>query len=74
MVARSRRTGARSMARGIFATLWIVLAGCSGLYLFMLVTDPAALGGQSMQFSAIAGGAPIPAGDGPLSRRRQRQS
>lgn len=67
MVVRSRRTGARSMARGIFATLWIVLAGCSGLYLFMLVTDPAALGGQSMQFSAIAGGAPIPAGDGPLT-------
>jgi len=63
MVARSRRSGARSMARGVFATLWILLAGCSGLYLFTLLTDPSAL-----QFSALAGGArEIPTGDGPLS-------
>lgn len=66
MVVKSRRHGARSMARGIFAFLWIVLAGCSSLYLFMLFTDPAALGSQSIQLSAITG-AGIPSGDGPLS-------
>ncbi|WP_204377339.1 hypothetical protein, partial [Methyloceanibacter superfactus] len=44
-----------------------MLAGFSGLYLFTLFTDPAALGGQTIQLSAITGGADIPSGDGPLS-------
>jgi hypothetical protein len=68
MVLKSRRTGARNWARGIFAFFWIVLAGFSSLYLFTLFTDPAALGGQTIQLSAIAGGTPaIPSGEGPLS-------
>ena len=67
MVARSRRQGARSLARGTFAFLWIVLAGFSGLYLFTVFTDPTALGAQTIQFSALSGGADIPSGDGPLS-------
>jgi hypothetical protein len=61
MAINSRRTVARSWARGIFAFCWIVLAGFSGLYLFTLFTDPAALGGQAFQVSAMTGGA-APAG------------
>jgi len=55
MVVKSRRSGARNWARGVFAFFWIVLAGFSGLYLFTLFTDPAALGGQIIQLSAITG-------------------
>ena len=55
MALRGRRKGGRSWARGAFAFLWIVLAGFSGLYLYTLFIDPAALGGQSIQFSAITG-------------------
>jgi len=54
-MVKRRRTGTRSWARGIFAFFWIVLAGASGLYLFTLFTDPAALGGQRIQLSAMTG-------------------
>jgi hypothetical protein len=54
-MVKRRRTGKRSLARGIFAFFWIVLAGASGLYLFTLFTDPAALGGQTAQLSAVTG-------------------
>jgi len=54
-MVKRRRTSTRSWARGIFAFFWIVLAGASGLYLFTLFTDPAALGGQSVQLSAVTG-------------------
>ena len=46
-MVKRRRKAKRSLGRTTFAFLWIVLAGVSGLYLFMLVTDPAALGGQA---------------------------
>lgn len=55
MALGGRRKGGRSWARGAFAFLWIVLGGASSLYLYMLITDPAALGGQSIQLSAITG-------------------
>jgi len=68
MVLKSRRTGARNWARGIFAFFWIILGGFSSLYLFTLFTDPAALGAPTIQLSAITGGTPaIPSGEGPLS-------
>jgi hypothetical protein len=54
-MVKRRRTGTRSLARGIFAFFWIVLAGASGLYLFTLFTNPAALGGQAVQVSAVTG-------------------
>jgi hypothetical protein len=54
-MVKRRRTGTRSWARGIFAFFWIVLAGASGLYLFTLFTDPAALGSQRLQLSAVTG-------------------
>ena len=66
-MVKRRRTGTRSVARGIFAFFWIVLGGASGLYLFTLFTDPAALGGQMVQLSAVgtdnapAAGPPPPA-------------
>jgi hypothetical protein len=60
-MVKRRRTGTRNWTRGIFALFWIVLGGASGLYLFTLFTDPAALGGQVVQFSA-AGNDVAPAG------------
>ena len=54
-MAKRQRTGRRSLARGIFAFFWIVLAGFSGLYLFMLFTDPSALGRPTVQLSAMTG-------------------
>lgn len=56
-MARRRRTGGRGAARNVFALLWIGLAGLSGFYLFTLFTDPAALGGQATQVSALPGDA-----------------
>jgi hypothetical protein len=52
-MVKRRRTGRRNWARGVFAFFWIVLAGASGLYLFTLFNDPAALGGQAVQLSAV---------------------
>jgi hypothetical protein len=79
-MVKRRRTGTRSWARGIFAFFWIVLAGASGLYLFTLFTDPAALGSQRVQLSAVTGDematgtspaakptAPVPAASGAVS-------
>jgi len=63
-MVKRRRTGTRSVARGIFAFFWIVLGGASGLYLFTLFTDPAALGGQMVQLSAV-GNDDAPAGPPP---------
>jgi len=54
-MVKRRRTGGRNLAKGVFAFFWIVLAGLSGLYLFTLFTDPAALGGQTFQMSALTG-------------------
>lgn len=56
MVVRGRRIGGRSWARGVFALLWIVLAGFSGLYLFTLFTNPSALGGETVKLSALVSG------------------
>lgn len=53
-MAKRRRTTKRSWGRATFALLWIALAGVSGLYLYTLLTDPAALGG-TIQLSAVAG-------------------
>lgn len=69
MVVKSRRTGARSWTRSIFAFLWIVVGGLSSLYLFTLFTDPAALSAYNVQLSAggVAPAVAIPPGKGPLS-------
>jgi len=50
-MAKRRRTGERSMARILFALFWIALGGLSGFYLFTLLTDPTAAGGQTAQTS-----------------------
>lgn len=55
MAKRRRTSSGPGVARGAFAVLWIMLAGFSGFYLFTLFTDPEALGGQSVQLSAVAG-------------------
>ncbi|MEZ5873622.1 MAG: hypothetical protein R3D30_01935 [Hyphomicrobiales bacterium] len=67
MALGDRRKGGRSWARGAFAFLWIVLGGASSLYLYMLITDPAALGGQSIQLSAITGDLSTTSATGPAS-------
>ncbi len=54
-MVKRRHAGTRSWSRGVFAFFWIVLAGASGLYLFTLLTNPEALGGQAAQFSAVTG-------------------
>jgi SPOR domain len=51
-MVKDRRTGSRNVARSVFAFFWIVLGGLSSVYLFTLLTNPGALGGQS-------GGTPI---------------
>ncbi len=52
------------MARNVFALFWIALGGLSGFYLFTLLTDPSAAGGQTAQTSepqaALAPAAPPP--------------
>src|SRR5262249_6293529 len=45
-MVKDRRTGSRNVARSVFAFFWIVLGGLSGVYLFTLLTNPGALGGQ----------------------------
>lgn len=57
-MAKRRRTG--GMARSVFALFWIALGGLSGFYLFTLLTDPSAAGGQTAQTSE-AETAPQPA-------------
>lgn len=59
-MAKRRRVKKRSWGRATFATLWIALAGVSGLYLYTLLTDPEALGGF-VQLSADAGDSATPA-------------
>jgi hypothetical protein len=61
MIVKGRRLRARSWARGVFAVLWIVLAGFSGLYLFTLFTNPSALGGETVKLSALTPGDQPPA-------------
>ena len=46
-MVKRQRAMKQSLGRYTFAFLWIVLAGVSGLYLYLLLTDPAALGGQA---------------------------
>src|SRR5215472_5010330 len=46
-MAKDLRTGSRNVVRSVFAFFWIVLGGLSGVYLFTLLTNPGALGGQS---------------------------
>ncbi|MGV1013848.1 MAG: SPOR domain-containing protein [Methyloceanibacter sp.] len=57
MDGNRRRGGSMNWTRGLLAVFWILLAGASGLYLFTLFTNPAALGGQAATVSA----APAPA-------------
>jgi SPOR domain len=45
-MVKDRRTGSRNVARSVFAFFWIVLGGLSAVYLFTLLTNPGALGGQ----------------------------
>src|ERR1700746_145171 len=45
-MVKDRRTGSRNVAPGGLWCLWIVLGGLSGVYLFTLLTNPGALGGQ----------------------------
>ncbi len=44
---RRRRSEGSNKAKGVLAVFWIALAAVSALYLFTLVTNPAALGGQT---------------------------
>jgi sporulation related protein len=53
MVQKSRRQAGRNRARGVFAFFWVVLAGFSSLYLFMLFNNPSALGGPTVRLSAV---------------------
>ena len=64
MVQKSRRQAGRNRARGVFAFFWVVLAGFSSLYLFMLFNNPAALGGPTVRLSAVTGDA-VPAAPAP---------
>lgn len=52
-MARHRRTGSRNWARGVFAVFWILLGGVSGVYLFTVVSDPTALGGQLVKLNPL---------------------
>jgi sporulation related protein len=45
-MVKTRGSDSRNWARGALAFFWIVLAGFSGVYLFTLLTDPTAFGGQ----------------------------
>ncbi|MGH6734537.1 MAG: SPOR domain-containing protein [Methyloceanibacter sp.] len=67
MALKSRRRGARNWARGIFAFFWIILAGFSGLYLYTLFTDPAALGSPTIQLSGIIAGDQARTGTTPVA-------
>jgi hypothetical protein len=53
MADKTRKSGSRSWTRASFALLWIVLGGLSGLYIYTLLTDPAALGGQAAKQSVM---------------------
>ena len=64
MVVKSRRKGARSWARGVFAFMWIALGGLSSLYLFTLFNDPGALASYT---GGLTRGVSIPSGTGPLN-------
>jgi hypothetical protein len=43
---KDRQSGSRNVVRSAFAFFWIVLGGLSAVYLFTLLTNPSALGGQ----------------------------
>jgi hypothetical protein len=57
-MVRKRRESSRNVARGVFATLWILLGGFSGLYLWDVFSDPSALGKQVARFNSITGETP----------------
>jgi len=57
-MARQRRKTQRNLARGVFATFWILLGGISGLYLFTVFSNPNALGGQLVGLNAGSGATP----------------
>jgi sporulation related protein len=50
-MARQRQTGPRNWTRGAFALFWILLGCVSGLYLFLVITNPS-LGGQLVKLGA----------------------
>jgi hypothetical protein len=54
-MAKDRRTGSGNFARSAFAFFWIALGGLSAIYLFTLLTNPSALGGQVARTNAQPG-------------------
>jgi hypothetical protein len=58
-MVKTRRSGTRNWPRSAFAFFWIVLAGLSGVYLFTLLTDPSAFGGQVARLNPQSGQAPV---------------
>lgn len=59
------------MTRSVFALFWVALAGLSGFYLFTVLTDPSAAGGQSAAGSQPAqtsepSNVPAPAAPAPV--------
>ncbi len=62
-MARHRQKSSRNWVRGVFATFWILLGGISGAYLFTVISNPSALGGQLVALNS-GGGSPSPASEG----------
>ncbi len=54
-MARQRQTGPRNWTRGAFALFWILLGCVSGLYLFLVITNPT-LGGQLVKLGPASPG------------------
>ncbi len=54
---KNRRSEGRNWTKGLLAFFWIALAGFSALYLFSLVSDPTAFGGQTAKLGAAFTGA-----------------
>src|SRR5262249_7322318 len=63
---RRRRSEGRNTAKSVLAVFWIVLAGISALYLFTLLTNPSAFGGESAKLDTSFGDATsaLTGGDG----------
>ena len=49
-----RRVGGPGNARTVFSILWIALGGLSAYYLFTLIANPSAAGGQAARMAAPA--------------------
>jgi SPOR domain len=62
-MARYRQKSSRNWTRGVFATLWILLGGISGAYLFTVISNPSALGGRLVALNS-GGGSLSPASEG----------